>query len=83
MNVKQAEKIIREQETQLDNGKRFNTQTAFQEYFYVASKAFLECHELYKPLVDALEKINTICHGDCVVYSRVALEQYRKNILGE
>ncbi len=36
-----------------------------------------------KALVEALEKINENCHGDSVVYSRVALSQFREAIKQE
>lgn len=74
MNVKEAKEILI---------KATNPHAPIAHSDVIGARCFLECHELYKPLVDALEKISTICHGDGVVYSRVALEHYRKNILGE
>jgi hypothetical protein len=54
---------------------------------YGASKGFLECHKLYKPLVEALESIskNSCCDQcqEAKLVSLKPLEHYRKNILGE
>lgn len=45
MNREGALKIVREQDRELDNSKRMNTQTVSREYVYVYAKGFLEGYE--------------------------------------
>lgn len=65
-----------------------------EDFIAAEAKGFLECHERYKPLVEALEyasQLNDTCipkeaHTrfncqSCIL--KIALNHYRKEILGE
>lgn len=84
MNVKQAEDICKPKDAYVGPDEALN----------IASAAgFMACHELYKPLVEALEHalrvalLNENVDGAHTGQNRVqiesALSHYRKNILGE
>jgi len=89
MNVKEAEEIIKSVPAGFSGFKE-----EFPEDFNKAD-GFLECHELYKPLVEALEtlrlKLNpkdmpgAYAAKDAEEYKLIwnVLKHYRKNILGD
>lgn len=89
MNVKEAKEAVK-----LTPMSGNTTENAGDLYLRAFSKGFLECHERYKPLVEALEyasQLNDTCipkeaHTrfncqSCIL--KIALNHYRKEILGE
>lgn len=75
MTVKEAEEILDNPELTCDN--RMLRNEPFK------AQGFLECHELYKPLVEALEKMNRGHWGEAPELTNQALLYFRTKILGE
>lgn len=84
MTVKEAEEIVKPKDSYVGPEEAMN----------IASAAgFMACHELYKPLVEALEHalrvalLNENVDGAHTGQNRVQIEsalyRYRKNILGD
>lgn len=82
MNVKEALKIIEEYQRE----PMAYSGTDFMDDMFFA-QGLIECHELYKPLVEALESIskNSCCDQcqEAKLVSLKPLEHYRTKIMGD
>lgn len=76
MNVREAEKIR--------SYHHWNDPIDFQ---YGTVKGFLDCHELYKPLVEAAKRVlfegTTESEASAIEQLEDAMNHYRTHILGE
>lgn len=84
MNVKEAEEIV----------AKGNPPFVNDRFKYFQAVGILECHELYKPLVEVLEwvaehsclyieEMNNPCEKCLYCKSKASLRYYRTKIMGE